>query len=237
MRADNDLVYFRSLSGLLILLMISACNRAPVASVSLSRAPLLPAAAALSAARDDLSPGGAGPFAPASAGTSSLSGTPYQPTRADGAALHLTLRQPLRQRGAQTLGLVGVIGLGGASRAWHLPQGLGVLTDPIDVRVSSRTLSAELRLQAEGPVSLPYLGPLQIERYAGIGVMQARSRTRLDSALLAYQHRSTRTQPYLTAGVTLVGTGQGPVTPALGLRLTGSRLAGIEAALQLDLRH
>lgn len=230
-------------SGLMVL---AGCDRAgdarPQLSISAGPPSMMAASAALTATGADLlgpqpalaGLGGIGGFG----GAGGLTGTAYRQTRAEAATLRVSHRHDLNRRVAGgDLALVGSVALGAASQAWHLPQGIGILVDPLDVGVNSRTLETEGRLQWARPVTLPGAGPARVELYAGAGALHARSQTRLRSALLAIDHTSATTQPYLVAGATLLTARRGAAQAGLDLRITASRGSAVEAGLQLQLRH
>lgn len=230
------------LSGLTALAGCDLSGAPPQVSLTAGAPSMMAAGAALTATGDELlgpqpalaGIGGIGGFG----GAGGLTGTPYRHTRAEAVTLRIRQHHDLnRQVAGGDLALVGTVALGSASQAWHLPRGIGVLVDPLNIRVDSRLLETEARLQWARPVTMPAAGPARVELYAGAGALHARSQTQLRSALLAIDHASSTTQPYLVAGATLLTARRRAVQAALDLRVTASRGSGVEAGLHFGLRH
>ena len=144
------------------------------------------------------------------------------------------LRQPLGDGpGGGRLSLAADLRIEAGTAAWHLPGGLGILVDPMDIRIATRTLAPELRLHWDRPVA----GNTRLDLSASAGVMLVQSRTRVRSALIALDHRSHQRLPYLTAGAGLRRDQPGGGSAGLGLHLTAARPGGVQARLVADLRR
>lgn len=146
-------------------------------------------------------------------------GTRIDRGRARKTGVVLGARQPVGKRGH----LSHELGLFRLSSDYGLPDGAGVLTDPILVRFDTTAVSAETR----------YLHPLWPggshvpQGIAGAGLQLAHTRVRLDSALLAVDHSSTALDPFLSLGlhVPIVGTARA----SIGIQVVG-RIYGPERA-------
>jgi hypothetical protein len=84
-----------------------------------------------------------------------------------------------------------------------LPQGFGILTDPIQIEMWSQSLALQMMLgdsrQLPGGMTLSYA--------AGAGVAQVDAATHLQSALLDLRGRSRLTLPYTVVQGRLAGSG------------------------------
>jgi len=153
--------------------------------------------------------------------------TPFHQTRSQTVTVGLGWPVILAQDShGGTVELVPGLGLGVARLGYVLPDGIGILVDPMTVDVQSLYLSPEVAVRYRPGAGLP--GNLQAEAFAGVGVHMAQSRTQLRSALIALDGKSRQSVPYLTAGTVLrrgaVGMTlavsarrKGPVTHHLGL--------------------
>ena len=223
---------------LLILLPgLAACAPQPVVSVQAGQAVLLAAPAALDAAGAAFIGGGAGGGLPGLDGDllTGGAGTVVQTRRSRSIGLAAGLHQPLGPGpGGGTLGLSGRVTLGASQAGWHLPQGLGLFVDPMDLRITARTLAPELRLHWDRPLAG---GSARLGLSAGAGVLLADSRTRARSALVALDHRSRQRQPYLLAGAALRRDLPGGGSAGLALDLAAARpqgLAGLRLTVELS---
>lgn len=91
-----------------------------------------------------------------------------------------------------------------------LPQGLGILTDPLQIDVWAQTVGAQMTLGRASP--LPY--GLHVDYAAGLGVTRLQAATRLQSDLLDVRARSLQILPYMLA--------EGRVAGKTGPALLGS---------------
>ena len=228
---------------LLILLPgLAACAPQPVVSVQAGQAVLLAAPAALDAAGAAFIGGGAGGGSGGGGGLPGLdgalltggAGTVVQTRRSRSLGVAAGLHQPLGPGpGGGDLGLSARLSLGVSQAAWHLPQGLGLFVDPMDIRITARTLAPELRLHWDRPLAG---GAVRLGLSAGAGVLLADSRTRARSALVALDHRSRQRQPYLLAGAALRRDLPGGGSAGLTLDLAAARPQGLATArLTVDL--
>ena len=88
-----------------------------------------------------------------------------------------------------------------------LPQGIGVLTDPLQIQIWGQSLTAQV--VATQSAALPY--GMLVEYGAGVGLAQVNAATHLQSALLDLRGRSRQTLPYATLQARLTGsTGSEP---------------------------
>jgi hypothetical protein len=98
---------------------------------------------------------------------------------------------------------------GAGQHDYHLPRGLGPLTDPM--RISFRTLSLTPEAGVVGDRALPDpFSGARLRLSAGAGVVLTQTRTHLTSALLDVSARNDMAQPYLHLGVGLVLDPEGP---------------------------
>jgi hypothetical protein len=153
--------------------------------------------------------------------------TPFRQTSSQTVTVGLSWPVVLAQDGhGGTVELVPSLGLGVARLGYVLPDGIGILVDPMTVNIQSLHLTPEVALRYRPGVRLP--GDLRIEAFAGTGVHMAQSRTQLRSALIALDGKSRQSLPYLTAGTVLrrdmlgmtlavSARRKGPVTHHLGL--------------------
>lgn len=222
----------RSRILLILLPGLAACAPQPVVSVQAGQAVLLAAPAALDAAGAAFVGGGAGGGLPGLDGAllTGGAGTAVQTRRSRSLGLAAGLHQPLGPGpGGGMLGLSGRVVLGASQAGWHLPQGLGLLVDPMDIRITARTLAPELRLHWDRPLAG---GAVRLGLSAGAGVLLADSRTRARSALVALDHRSRQRQPYGLAGASLRRDLPGGGSAGLALDLMVARPHGL-AGLRL----
>lgn len=222
---------------LIALLGLAACAPRPVVSVQAGQAVLLAAPAALDAAGAAfIGGGGGGKGLPGLDGNllTGGAGTVVQARRSRSLGVAAGLHQPLGPGpGGGRLGLSGRITLGVSQAGWHLPQGLGLFVDPMDLRITARTLAPELRLHWDRPLAR---GAARLGLSAGAGVLLADSRTRARSALVALDHRSRQRQPYVLAGAALRRDLPGGGSAGLTLDLAAARPQGLATArLTVDL--
>ena len=83
-----------------------------------------------------------------------------------------------------------------------LPQGIGVLTDPLQIEIRGQSLAAQV--VASRTAALPY--GLRLDYGAGIGLVQVSAAMRLQSALLDLRGRSHQTLPYAMVQARLTGS-------------------------------
>lgn len=210
------------------------CAPQPGVSVQAGQAVLLAAPAALDAAGAAFIGGGAGGGGglPGLDGglLTGAAGTVVQTRRSRSLGLAAGLHQPLGPGpGGGDLGLSARLHLGVSQAGWHLPQGLGLFVDPMDIRITARTLAPELRLHWDRPLAG---GAARLALSAGAGVLLADSRTRARSALVALDHRSRQRQPYVVAGAALRRDLPGGGSAGLALDLAAARPQGL-AGLRL----
>lgn len=114
----------------------------------------------------------------------------------------------------------------GESR-YRLPQGMGILTDPVEIGFRSLSVTPELALTR--PVGL---GPLEGKAVLGLGVQAARSHVTVRSALLDVSETVVTRRPYARLGAEL---SHGPVTLSGEARVYEGRSAEIGAGMRLAL--
>jgi hypothetical protein len=223
----------RSRILLILLPGLAACAPQPVVSVQAGQAVLLAAPAALDAAGSAfVGGGGGGGGLPGLDGDllTGGAGTPVQTRRSRSLGVAAGLHQPLGPGpGGGDLGLSARVTLGVSQAGWHLPQGLGLFVDPMDIRITARTLAPELRLHWDRPLAG---GAARLGLSAGAGVLLADSRTRARSALVALDHRSRQRQPYVLAGAALRRDLPGGASAGLALDVMAARPHGV-AGLRL----
>ncbi len=161
------------------------------------------------------------------------SATPLRQTASREVALGAVLRRPLGPVAGGTLTLEGSLRLGLSQAAWHLPQGVGVFGDPMDIRITSRTLTPELRLVHETPLA----GAGGLAVFAGAGAVLADSRVRARSALIALEVRHRDTLPYLVLGAGVWHPLPGQGRAGIEAQVTGRPGQGAQARVTLDLRR
>ena len=146
----------------------------------------------------------AGPAAPPAAGLpfeigadtlSPDSGTPYRRT----ASRRIGVGVVVDGRLTGPLGWEGAVRLSRGQSRYVLPQGLGVLVDPITIAFDTDQLDAEAGLTLHGQQwhrVQPIFG-------VGGGVSLTRTKTRINSALLNVSNRSTHQQEFVYVSVGL----------------------------------
>lgn len=229
----------------LLLVALTGCAASgpvvPEWGLRAGQAGLLNAPAALTAAGDAfMGPAGGG----TGGGTGGLPGldgnlldsdspTTMRMRRSRQAGVSAGLRKPLGPAGpgGGQASVSAVLRLESGSAAWHLPKGLGLLVDPMDIRIASRVVAPELRLNWTRPLAAGWQGDLS----AGAGVMLVESRTRVRSALVALDNRSHQRLPYVTFGAAIGRELAGGGRAGLGLGLTAARPGGVQARLTADL--
>lgn len=82
-----------------------------------------------------------------------------------------------------------------------LPEGFDVLTDPVDIALKARSVSAQITAGQRMSTG----SDLQLDLSAGLGILQIEADTRLQSALLDVRGSSRQTLPYAVAQVRLSG--------------------------------
>ena len=82
-----------------------------------------------------------------------------------------------------------------------LPDGFGVLTDPLQIEIWAQSLGVQMTLGQTRP--LPY--GLHIDYAAGLGLTRLQSATHLQSALLDVRGRALQVLPYGLAELRLAG--------------------------------
>lgn len=100
-----------------------------------------------------------------------------------------------------------------------LPQGFGMLTDPIDLQMWARSVGVEMTLGRA--MALP--GGLRLHYAAGAGVAQVTAATHLQSALLDLRGHSRQTLPYALLQARLGGSAGPSVQGDLMLFQSGAR--------------
>ena len=96
-----------------------------------------------------------------------------------------------------------------------LPQGFGVLTDPMQIEIWARSLGLQMTLGAARPLPLG----LHLDYAAGLGVAQSGAATHLQSALIDLRGESRQILPYVLAEARLTGsTGPSILASLLVLR-------------------
>jgi hypothetical protein len=161
------------------------------------------------------------------------SATAVRQVRSREGAAGIGLRQPLWSD--PTLGRVvldGSLHLGVSEAGWILPQGLGLFTDPMRIRVTGASVTPELRLVLERP-----LGPAMLEVFGGGAVTLSETRTEVRSALIALdnRHRDILPRVVLGAGLWHPLPGQGRV--GVSGQVSGWKGSGVVTRIGLDLRR
>lgn len=235
-----------SVTALLLVALAGCAASGPVVpewGLRAGQAGLLSAPAALTAAGDAfMRPAGGG-----SGGTGGVGGLPgldgklldsgspitMHTRRSRQAGVSAGLRKPLGPAGpgGGQASVSAVLRLEAGAAAWHLPKGLGLLVDPMDIRIASRVVAPELRLNWTRPLAAGWQGDLS----AGAGVMLVESRTRVRSALVALDNRSHQRLPYVTLGAAIGREQAGGGRAGLGLGLTAARPGGVQARLTAEL--
>lgn len=225
-----------------LVLVLAGCAGGPDLSVRGGAAGLLAVPGALDAAGAAF----VGPGVPGS-GTGGLAGfdrsllragsaTPLRQTATRQVELGAVLRRPLGPVAGGALVLEGSVRLGLSQAAWHLPQGIGVFTDPMDIRVTSRTLTPELRLVHETPLAgAGKMGAGALALFAGAGAVLTDSRVRARSALIALDVRHRETLPYLVLGAGVWHPLPGQGRAGVEAQVSGHPGRGAQARLVLDL--
>jgi hypothetical protein len=131
----------------------------------------------------------------------------------------IDLGQGWQVRGAGTLAL-------GQSRH-DLPEGMGVLTDPARIAVTSLSVQPELGLARQFD-----LGPATVTAGASVGLQVSRNRVTVRSALLDVTSHSVTTAPYALASVE-VQPQDVPGTLAVEARVHGDGSSQIRAEVRL----
>lgn len=125
----------------------------------------------------------------------STSGVPFTQSFSQLYGVKLRLQQPLTNRLSLTSG--GMVGVGQAE--FLLPDGAGVLVEPINVRFTTLTGEVEAGLLYEIPV-----GQRVTSRFKGaLGVRGAITRTDVTSPVLDVKHTSTTTTPFAAVGIAI----------------------------------
>lgn len=120
------------------------------------------------------------------------SGTPYARTMTRSLALGLAAERPL----GRNLSLVGRVQAARGQSRYSLPQGAGVLVDPITVRFSGVALDAGGGLALHTARTRRWGAQAEV----GAGVAAARVKTQISSALLDVRSRSTTRAGYVYVG-------------------------------------
>lgn len=97
---------------------------------------------------------------------------------------------PFRVEGRLT-GSAGLIG-------YDLPKGLGIFIDPAEARFRTAALTPELRLSVSQNI-----GETPVTGHVGIGQVNTRTWTSINSALLDVDHTSDSQSSYRTVGITV----------------------------------
>ncbi|MEO1551246.1 MAG: hypothetical protein AAFR93_12585 [Pseudomonadota bacterium] len=117
--------------------------------------------------------------------------TPYE--RGDAIALTIARRWDQPMGGPAVLWAE--VGGNAARLRYRLPEGLGILKDPIDLRINALGGTASFGLAVEGGGD-----PVQGRLHFGAGVSVARVRTSVTSALLDVHDTSFVSEPFVTMG-------------------------------------
>lgn len=219
---------------LVSVLCLAACDAVPVVAVRAGPAVQLAAPLALDAAGAAfVGPVGGGSL-PGLGGDllRSDAGTAVRSTRSRQVGVSGGLMQPLHEaEGGARLGLSAMLHLDAGQSAWHLPQGLGLFADPMDIRITTRSLAPELRAHWDRPVA----GDTRIGLSGGAGLLLTQSRTQVRSALIALDHRSRQSQPYAVAGLSIRRALPGAARAGIALDVAAARPRGVQARLSAEL--
>lgn len=164
--------------------------------------------------------GGGGGVASSGGGGSSI---PYRERHSRETALGLAARWPAGERAVAVRALAG----GGGGR-YHLPEGAGILTDPITIRARTRFIEATAMVAQRFALPLPLPGAATLA--GGVGVRHLRSRLEIRSALLDVRDTTVQSRGFvqLEARYDLVG----PPGPGGGIGLVAQgRLYGRRTGL------
>jgi len=126
---------------------------------------------------------------------SANSKTPYRNVRSRQIALAARLDHPL----GKNLSFRGALALTQGNSRFVLPQGAGVLRDPITIRFSTQSVEIETGLV----LTVARQAPVETQLEFGIGGKLARTRTHIGSALLNVQNISTSQTGFAFAGISL----------------------------------
>lgn len=140
---------------------------------------------------------------------SSGSSTAYARTRSRSIGIGAGVQKPL----ARNLSLVGRTQLSHGHSRYHLPEGAGVLIDPITVRFSGVALDASGGLAVHSDLARAW----GLRAELGGGVSAARVRTRIASALLDVTSRSTTRAGYVYLGLGAHLRPEAPGAPVIRL--------------------
>lgn len=129
----------------------------------------------------------------------------------------------------QDLAAYGSLTAGLGQTRHRLPEGMGVLTDPARIGLTSLTLQPEAGLQRrwQGPGS-------DLTVAAGLGIQASLTETTVSSALLDVRHRSSHVMPYAALRFE-VQPRQAPLSLALEARVARDGMSQLRADLRFPL--
>ncbi|MDT8857673.1 hypothetical protein RNZ50_22025 [Paracoccaceae bacterium Fryx2] len=123
------------------------------------------------------------------------SGTPYRKELDRATSLSVAVMQDL----TPAVGLKTTVRLGTGETHYLLPEGSGILTDPIGIDFELQSVSGEVVAVWQGRCR----GACRVSYAAGFGVAAVRARTWVQSALLDVRHESRHSDTYGVASVRL----------------------------------
>lgn len=110
-----------------------------------------------------------------------------------------------------------------------LPEGMGVLTDPARIGLTSLTLQPEIGLRRDWQ-----LGRTRLGGALGLGVQTSLTETTITSALLDVRHRSVETMPYASLRLN-AGPDHGRLSASVELRVAQDGMTQLRGDLRVPL--